>query len=372
MNAMIHIILILIGICLSYPFFLLVFSGKKVKEDSPANEPQSVSVILFSFNNIKYLDQKVQSLMSEMRVFKNYELIIIDNRSCDGSKEVLDNYAGNKNIKVLHNDKCKSVASTINIGVREARYEFIIFSDLRQNLCRNALREIVMPLRNKEIGAVSSCLSAIDKNGNVSVTRTIENKIKRMESRSGNLIGVYGPLYAIRKDCFRPIPDHIVLEDLYLSLSILQSHKIALKENCLIFDENFSDVYNFKRAIRYSRGLAQLFGETKLISGLSILQIIMLLWHKYLRLLIPVLGFSLLIVLSIAYNFLLVFVSTILFLSAVLLIPSVSSLQAKLKEITLINLYYLGAFFNSLLYPFGKAYRYVILAAGHFWASLGI
>ena len=360
----------MIGLCLSYPLFLFLLPKKGGTAEANHSFKEPVTVILFSFNNIQYLDQKIKALIRELKTFSVYELIIIDNRSCDGSKEMLDAYGGKENIRVLHNEKCKSVASTINIGVEEAKYEYIIFSDLRQNLCRHALQEIVAPMRNKTIGAVSACLSATDKNGNVSITRKIENKIKMMESKTGNLIGVYGPLYAIRKSCFQPIPGHIILEDLYVSLSILKSHKIALRENCLIIDNDFSEVYNFKRAIRYSRGLFQLIMEPRLFSGMNMLQLIMLFWHKYLRLLIPVLGFALFIISCLHYQFLVVLLSSIALLSAIFFLPTFTSLQLKLKEITRINLYYLGAFFNSLLYPFGKAYKYILLATTHFFETL--
>jgi glycosyltransferase involved in cell wall biosynthesis len=319
---------------------------------------------------MRYLDRKINALIRELKTFNTFELIIIDNRSCDGSKEMLEYYGDRENIRVLHNEKCKSVASTINIGVSEARYDCIIFSDLRQDLSPFALQKIVAPMRNKSIGAVSACLSAIDKNGHVSITRRIENKIKKMECKTGNLIGVYGPLYAIRKSCFQPVPGHIILEDLYLSLSILRSHKISLRQDCLIFDNDFTEVYNFKRAIRYSRGLFQLVLEPRLLSGLSALQLIMLFWHKYLRLLLPVLGFALLIALCIQFHCLVVLLSTATLLSAIFFIPAYTSLQEKIKEMTRINLYYLGAFFNSLIYPIGKAYRYTILAATHFFETL--
>ena len=341
MGIFIAIILIMMGLCLSYPLFLLLLPKYRNTEEADFNSQQAVSVILFSFNDIQYLNYKIQTLIRELSSFTDYELIIIDNRSCDGSKEMLEAYGEQENIRVLHNDKCKSVASTINIGVREAKHECIIFSDLRQNLSRHALKGISAPMQSKNIGAVSACLSAMDKNGNVSITRRIENKIKKMESKTGNLIGVYGPLYAIRKSCFRPIPAYIILEDLYLSLSILRSHKIALRDDCLIFDNDFSEVYNFQRAIRYSKGLFQLIMEPRLLSGLNFLQLIMLFWHKYLRLLLPVLGFILFIVLSIHYQFLIVLISTTVLLSAIFFIPIFTSFQAKIREIARINLYYL-------------------------------
>ncbi|MEI6454982.1 MAG: hypothetical protein WCO93_01740, partial [bacterium] len=57
---------------------------------------------------------------------------------------------------------------------------------------------------------------------------------------------------------------------------------------CRITDENISTLYDYKRTRRYLSGFLQILQQNILIKELSYKQKIMLIWHKYLRLLIPV------------------------------------------------------------------------------------
>ena len=175
----------------------------------------------------------------------------------------------------------------MNIGVESAKYENIIFCDQRQNLSENIIYHIVEPLKFKNMGAVSACISHIDKGRSYSVIRRYENFLKLKESKTGNLIVVYGPFYALKKDYYSVIPDHIILDDLYLSLKIIKSKQIKIVEDCKIFDEDPSILFNYKRIRRYLYGLLQIINEKALVRQLNNRQLIMLFWHKYLRLLIP-------------------------------------------------------------------------------------
>ncbi len=358
MLSVFWIIMFLLGLCLSYPLFLLVVSKNNYEKEIRHEQIDGVSVILFSYNNVQYLEEKIKQILKELESFSSSELIIIDNESTDGSTNILDKYGNYDNVKLQYNCKRKSVACSINIGITVACFEYIIFSDLRQKFSEGILKEMITSLQYRNVGAVSACLSAKDKTGRISILRSIENRIKKLESKNGNLIGVYGPLYAIRKSCYHPIPDHIILEDLYLTLSVLKSHKVILKENCLILDDSFSDVYNYKRVNRYYIGLLQLAKEKGLIGNLSLIQIIMLIWHKYFRLLLPVFSISLIIIICIYYNSIATLFSVILFTILILVTPIFIDVQKKIKEIIVINLYYLGAFFHIMLSPIYRIFRH--------------
>jgi len=250
-----------------------------------------VSVILLSFNGQQYLTKKIDFLRRELSGFDKHELIIIDDRSEDGSIEVLQGFLAADGLRVLVNDRQSGIPYSMNRGVAEARYAIIVFCDQRQELSSGILQKIVEPLQFEAIGAVSACISSFGKERRCSSIRRHENTLKRLESNMGNLMGVYGPLYALKKQCYSPIPNHIILDDLYLSLLILKSKQIILREDCFIIDDDFSILYDYKRIKRYLAGFLQILKERQLLGGLSNRQRIMLIWHKYIRLLIPLLLF---------------------------------------------------------------------------------
>jgi glycosyltransferase involved in cell wall biosynthesis len=270
-----------------YPIFLMISPKICEGNEEQMSEILCVTLILLTYNGKEYVKEKIKFLHEELSSFLKFEFIVIDDCSFDGTQLVLKSIEKQYNLKVICKNEHNGIANSMNLSVKAAKYNHIIFCDQRQELSKNILQKIVKPLQNSEIGAVSGFISYLDKDDRVSFIRKHENKIKTGESKMGCLIGVYGPLYAINKCCYSEIPEYIILDDLYLSLKILKNKKIVLMRSCKIIDECFTDHYNLKRTTRYLEGLIQILLEKGLFWSLSPKIKLMLIWHKYIRLLIP-------------------------------------------------------------------------------------
>ncbi|HPE57085.1 MAG TPA: glycosyltransferase [Bacteroidales bacterium] len=336
---------------LSYPLWLLLLSPANEAKEVKAARIDKVSLILLSFNGKNYLANKIRYLLAELKNFKDFELIIIDDKSTDGSIELLRQFKQKSKIKVIVNEQHTGIPASMNLGVKEAKFEHIVFCDQRQDLTQNVISKIIDPLRFEMVGAVSCSISSLDKDHHISFIRKHENYLKRNESRAGNLMGVYGPLYAIKKECYKPIPDDTILDDLYLSLRILKSKQIRILQDYEVIDENMTMLYDYRRARRYLLGLLQILKDRTIYSELNLKQHIMLLWHKYLRLLIPVLALLCYVNLGLAifnswlYALAFGLITGGLFLA---LLPNRFQLQFRFKNIIRLNVFYLLAFFDIL------------------------
>ena len=337
---------------LLYPLWLTFIASDKPLNEIETEEINCVSVILLLFNGRKYLNEKINFLISELSCFECYELIIIDDNSQDGSAELLGNFRNMDHIKVLYNDKQEGIPFSMNLGVTNAKYEYVIFCDQRQELSKNILKRIVEPLKYTNVGAVSGCISYLDKEKKCSFIRRHENFLKSRESKAGSLIGVYGPFYAIKKHCYSFIPEYIILDDLYLSLRILKTKQIIIREDCEIFDDNFSTLYDFKRTRKYLSGFLQLLHEKSIISSLTKKQWIMLIWHKYLRLLIPFficlcyLTAGFMIIQGIEY---LILFSILTSIGIVSILPVKFNNLFKVKNLIRLNIFYFIALIDAFI-----------------------
>ena len=331
---------------LAYPGWLAISPTVKDVDVDGNKAIEGVSLVLLSFNGSDYLKEKIDFLLKELSAFKAYELIIIDDHSEDGSREILEKFVVNKNVRLIIKGQHKGIPDSMNRAVQCARHDCIIFCDQRQQLSVNILHRLVEPLRMDNIGAVSACISDHDKSHCCSRIRSFENYIKCQESRTGNLIGVYGPLYAVKKSCYTHIPEHIILDDLYLSLKILANSQVRIMKECLITDENPSILNDYNRAKRYILGFLQLINEKGLISRLNTRQKIMLTWHKYIRLLIPVLlltSYACLGIMSFmeeSYFFSFIIIT---FFASILLLPAKMKIHFRLKNLLKINIFYFFA-----------------------------
>lgn len=351
MIILLFISIVIVGIYLLYPLFLKLFCSCKTDYTIDKNKNKGISLILLLYNGKDYLKAKIEFLLKELSYFEEYELIVIDDNSRDGSTKLFDEYLDDDRIKIIQKKQHSGIPNSMNLGVKNASYEYIIFCDQRQHLAKGSLSKIIEPLKYNEVGAVSGCLSSLDKDKNDSFLRQHENDIKCNESKSGNLIGVYGPFYAIKKNCYSTIPDDIILDDLYLSLRILKSKCVVMVNGNAIIDDNFSKLYNYTRTKRYLTGLIQILTEKNLISELSGKQKIMLLWHKFFRLLIPPVFVLCYLLLSLnlsspLYAVVFVFLS-LLFVGA--FIQMFLQFPSRLISVIWINMLYFIAFIDILL-----------------------
>jgi glycosyltransferase involved in cell wall biosynthesis len=85
--------------------------------------PQKISVITVVFNAVKTLESTIDSVLAQTN--KNYELIIIDGGSMDGTLEILKN----KKAENLFwtSDPDKGIYDAMNKGIKKATGEWIIF-----------------------------------------------------------------------------------------------------------------------------------------------------------------------------------------------------------------------------------------------------
>jgi GT2 family glycosyltransferase len=86
---------------------------------------QIVSIIVVTYNSADYIEGLVRSIY-EFNKNKYFELIIVDNASEDGTVQNilrLKSY----NLKLIQNKENVGFAKGINIGVREARGEYLLF-----------------------------------------------------------------------------------------------------------------------------------------------------------------------------------------------------------------------------------------------------
>lgn len=82
-----------------------------------------VSVIMPSFNVAPYIRECVESVIGQ--TLKDIEMICVDAGSTDGTREILEEYAGkDKRIRLLRSDM-KSYGYQMNLGLREASGEYI-------------------------------------------------------------------------------------------------------------------------------------------------------------------------------------------------------------------------------------------------------
>ena len=91
-----------------------------------ADQP-SIDIIIPNFNKAKYIDECLESIISQ--TYKNWKIYLIDDNSNDNSIEVLTKYKKFDNIKIFSLKENYGPSYCRNYGIDKSSSEFIAFMD---------------------------------------------------------------------------------------------------------------------------------------------------------------------------------------------------------------------------------------------------
>lgn len=97
------------------------------------------SVIVLNYNGLAYLDECLASL--EAQTFQDFELIMVDNASTDGSVRYLEARADR--FRLILNDTNLGFAEGNNVGIRAARGRYVVFLNNDTRVDARWLSELV-------------------------------------------------------------------------------------------------------------------------------------------------------------------------------------------------------------------------------------
>lgn len=104
-----------------------------------------VSGIIIFLNGEKFLKEAIESVFSQ--TYSDWELLLIDDGSTDGSTEIAKQYAQKKPEKVRYLDHSGhqnlGMSATRNLGIRHAKGEYVAFLDADDIWLPNKLRDQV-------------------------------------------------------------------------------------------------------------------------------------------------------------------------------------------------------------------------------------
>ena len=105
-----------------------------------------ISVIIVNYNGKKLLEKCLESLFKTD--YNNFEVILVDNNSTDGSMEfVTKNYP---NVIVVKLDSNKGFAEPNNIGAKIAKGEYMLFLNNDTVTTTNFISEMIKVLEKDE------------------------------------------------------------------------------------------------------------------------------------------------------------------------------------------------------------------------------
>jgi glycosyltransferase involved in cell wall biosynthesis len=125
-----------------------------------------VSVIIPNYNHHKYLDQRISSVFQQS--FQNFELILLDDHSEDGSIDILEKYSTHPKLSALliNQQNSGSPFKQWLKGISHAKGEYIWIAESDDYADPKMLESLLEPLQKKPNVGLAYCQSYMVDEGN--------------------------------------------------------------------------------------------------------------------------------------------------------------------------------------------------------------
>lgn len=281
-----------------YPFllflFVKIFTKKRKKEFGNEYFPK-ISMIISAYNEEDVISDKISNCLELNYPEDKLEILLGSDGSIDNTNKIIK-YKKNDRIKIFLYDVRVGKTGVLNKLVPESTGEILIFSDASSIYEHNALKEIIKPFKDKNIGGV--CGRLLFKNNNANpggegekLYWSYETAIKKLESKINSFVGASGAIYAIRKKLFRKLPEEAIIDDFLISMSILiKGYKLIFREEAVAYETTAGSMKDeFKRRVRIGSGNFQSIKYLRpLLFNKNIKRVITFWSHKLLRWTVPI------------------------------------------------------------------------------------
>jgi cellulose synthase/poly-beta-1,6-N-acetylglucosamine synthase-like glycosyltransferase len=277
-NFLLLIYFTTIFLCLAtYAFYpiVILLAGKLIPfKPQKKDITPKVSIIIAAYNEEKHIQKKIKNTLALDYPLDKLEILIGSDGSTDGTADRIREVTAQA-VNLLDCNTNRGKTAVQNDLVNMSHGEILIFTDAASFLPADAIKKIVRNFADNRVGCVAGKMRFVGTDSNLTTQSQglywrYEVKLREMESKLGSLIGLDGPLYALRRNYYVHL-EHNIISDLLTPLLVLeQGKKVILEPEAIVKEEPTSKAeqeFTTRRRITL-RGLVGLFTYKQLLNPL--------------------------------------------------------------------------------------------------------
>lgn len=187
-----------------------------------------VTLVVAAHNEAEVIGSKLDNLLTVDYPRDRLEVIVASDGSDDGTNKVVAGFA-ERGVRLLALPRVGK-ATALNEAVAAATGEIVAFSDANTFYAPDAIRALVRPFADPEVGGVAGDQRYI-RNAPATASATGEQRywdfdrlLKIGESRAGHVISATGAIYAVRRELIDHVPDGVT-DDFFISTGVITHGK---------------------------------------------------------------------------------------------------------------------------------------------------
>lgn len=260
-------------------------SEKKYKYDP--NYHPTVTLLITAYNEETHIKPKIENSLKYLTTWQGFQIIIVNDGSTDKTVQYAQEFDNIQIIDLEHNGK----TAAQNEGLKFVNGEIVVFSDANNIYDSGTIHNLVSRFSDERVGAVCGELKYTNEEVDEGLYWKYERMIKRLESRSGKLLGANGSIYAIRKKLYEPLRNDAISDFVEPIIIYGKGYDVVYEPRAIAYEEKPTSTFGRKKRI-VLRSLVSLKYIKHLLITFSKRNIIFtLLSHKIIRWFIPIFMF---------------------------------------------------------------------------------
>lgn len=248
-----------------YPLIQAALARFRPRPSSAADPDGPVSVIICARDEGPRIRARIDNLLAMEYPADRMEIIVVSDGSVDNTDDAVLGY-GDPRVRLVRQERPMGKAAALNAGIAAASHDLLLLGDARQTFAPDVARLLLSHFNDPRVGAVSGRLEIRPEQGSGAASGvgssywSYEVRLRAAESASGSVIGVTGAIYALRRECFTPLPEGTILDDVLIPMrAVLAGWRILYETRAVAVDvKAVSDQSEKQRKVRTLYGNLQL------------------------------------------------------------------------------------------------------------------
>jgi len=239
---------------------VLFFKKKNIIQ----SEKPALTVLIAAYNEADWIEEKLHNTFLLDYPVDLLQVIVVTDGSTDETFQRAKNYHAPPGIQlqVLHEPERKGKLAAIERVMPLVRTPVVVFTDANTTLNPQAIQNLVKHYADPKVGAVAGekRIHIAHKDEASSVGEGLywryESLLKKWDAELYSAVGAAGELFSIRTELFENIPGDTLIEDFYLTMTVLRKgYRIAYAADAYAIEGASASVgEELKRKIRIAAG----------------------------------------------------------------------------------------------------------------------
>ncbi len=234
------------------------------KELTKVNELPAVTLLVAAFNEEDWIEEKIRNGFELEYPQGKLHFLLVTDGSNDATTQKARDYPipEGAHFQVLHEPERRGKLAAVERVMPLVETPIVVFTDANTTLNAQAMLNLVKHYADLKTGAVAGekRINTASKDEASSAGEGIywryESLLKRWDGELYSAVGAAGELFSIRTELYENIPKDTLIEDFYLTMTVLRKgYRIAYAADAYAVENSSASVAEeLKRKIRISAG----------------------------------------------------------------------------------------------------------------------